>query len=393
MIYKPFKDLRVSWLGMGAMRLPTIAEKGPIDEPAARALIDCAYERGVNYFDTAFRYHQGESELVLGRALKGYPRESFYLATKMPGHQMEYRDGKLGMTGYLTGFAISSIREVFERQLEKCQAGYFDFYLLHNMSETSYDLYTNEELGVVDYLLEQKKAGRIRHLGFSSHGRAETIERFLNWSDARFSPGTFEFAQIQLNYLDWTLQNAGRKYEILGKRGIPVIVMEGIRGGKLAALSDPSAAILTAARPERSVASWAFRFLQGLSQVLVVLSGMTTMEQLRENLELFSREDPLSDGEQEQLRRAVDAMASLVPCTGCRYCTEGCPQGLDIPRLISMYNEQGFAKSFSPGGLTPREQPAACLNCGACSGICPQGIDVPGVLKQFAAALAALPAA
>ncbi|MDR1144314.1 MAG: aldo/keto reductase [Spirochaetaceae bacterium] len=393
MIYKPFKDLRVSWLGMGNMRLPTVAEKGPIDEPAARALIDYAYGQGVNYFDTAFRYHQGESELVVGRALKAYPRESFYLATKMPGHQMEYRNGKLEMTGYLTGFAISSIQEVFERQLEKCQVEYFDFYLLHNMSESSYSLYTNEELGVVDYLVKQKKAGRIRHLGFSSHGRAETIEQFLDWADARFPPQTFEVAQIQLNYLDWTLQNAGKKYEVLGKRGIPVIVMEGIRGGKLAKLGDSSAAILTAARPERSVASWAFRFLQGLPQVLTVLSGMTTMEQLRENLELFSRHDPLNDEEQRQLRRAVDAMASLVPCTGCRYCTEGCPQSLDIPRLISMYNEQGFAKNFNPGGLTPGEQPAACLNCGACSGICPQGIDVPGVLKQFAAALAAIPAA
>jgi predicted aldo/keto reductase-like oxidoreductase len=378
---------------MGNMRLPTTGEKGPVDEPAARALIDRAYERGVNYFDTAFRYHQGESELVLGRALKGYPRESFYLATKMPGHQMAYRDGKLEMTGYLTGFDISSIREVFERQLEKCQVEYFDFYLLHNLSEASYGLYTDEELGVAAYLVEQKKAGRIRHLGFSSHGRAETIEQFLDWAGARFPPGTFEFAQIQLNYLDWTLQNAGKKYEVLSRRGIPVIVMEGIRGGKLAALSEASAAILTGARPDRSIASWAFRFLQGLPQVLTVLSGMTTMEQLHENLELFSREDPLSDEEKDYLQRAVDAMASLVPCTACRYCTEGCPQALDIPRLISMYNEQSFSRAFSPGGLTPRELPAACLNCGACSGICPQGIDVPGVLKQFAAALAAGPAA
>jgi predicted aldo/keto reductase-like oxidoreductase len=389
MIYKAFKDLKVSWLGMGNMRLPVTAEKGPIDEAKARAIIDYAYEHGVNYFDTAFRYHQGESELVTGRALKSYPRDSFFLATKMPGHQMAYKNGKLEMVGYLTGIDISSIRQVFETQLEKCQVDYFDFYLLHNVTESSYDLYTDRDLRVVEYLLEQKKKGRIRHLGFSSHGRADTIENYLAWADGIFPQGIFEFVQIQLNYLDWTLQNAAKKYEVLTKRNIPVIVMEGVRGGKLAALNDTATAILKKARPGDSIASWAFRFLQGLPNVQVVLSGMTTLEQTIENVGLFSKEEPLSADEQKLLQAAIDSMADLVPCTACCYCTEGCPKSLDIPGLISMYNEQNFNKSFSAGALRPEEQPAACVACGACSKICPQGIDIPGVLKKYAVALSA----
>jgi predicted aldo/keto reductase-like oxidoreductase len=389
MIYKPFKDLQLSWLGMGNMRLPTTVEKGPIDEAGARTIIDYAYEHGVNYFDTAFRYHQGESELVTGRALKNYPRDSFYLATKMPGHQMAYQNGKLEMVGYLTGIDIASIQQVFETQLEKCQVDYFDFYLLHNLSESSYGLYTDRDLRVVDYLLEQKKKGRIRHLGFSSHGRADTIENFLNWSEEYFPGGVFEFVQIQLNYLDWTLQNAAKKYEVLTRHHLPVVVMEGVRGGKLVALNDTATAIFKKARPNDSVASWAFRFLQGLPNVQVVLSGMSTLEQAVENVELFSKPNPLSADEQKLLQAAIDSMADLVPCTACRYCTEGCPKSLDIPRLIALYNEQNFNKKFSVGDLKPEEQPAACVGCGACSKICPQGIDVPGVLKKYAKALSA----
>jgi predicted aldo/keto reductase-like oxidoreductase len=184
------------------------------------------------------------------------------------------------------------------------------------------------------------------------------------------------------------LQNAAKKYEVLTKRNIPVVVMEGVRGGRLAAVNESAAAILKGARPNDSIASWAFRFLQGLPNVQVVLSGMSTLEQAVENVELFSKADPLSADEKKFLQTAVDSMADLVPCTACRYCTEGCPKGLDIPRLISLYNEQNFNKKFSVGNLKPEEQPAACVVCGACSKICPQGIDVPGVLKKYAGALA-----
>ncbi|MDR3121611.1 MAG: aldo/keto reductase, partial [Clostridiales bacterium] len=165
MVTKPFQEWQISHLGMGNMRLPTVGERGPVDESRAREIIAYAYEHGVNYFDTAYRYHQGESELVTGRALAEYPRDTWHLATKMPGHMMSYRDGRVEGIGYLTGHKIGSPAEIFSQQLEKCGVDYFDFYLLHNLSESSYDFYTNEELGVVDYLVAQKKAGRIRHLG------------------------------------------------------------------------------------------------------------------------------------------------------------------------------------------------------------------------------------
>jgi predicted aldo/keto reductase-like oxidoreductase len=255
---------------MGNMRLPTVGERGPIDEEKAREIIEYAYEHGVNYFDTAYGYHGGESERFVGKVLNQYPRESWHLATKMPGHMMRYRNGRLEFAGYLTGLAVASPADIFEEQLEKCGVDYFDFYLLHNLCETAYDFYTDEDLGVVEYLLAQKEAGRIRHLGFSAHARAETIDRFLNWKEC------FEFVQIQLNYLDWTLQDAKRKYEVITNHGIPVITMESCRGGRLASLNEKADAMLKRARPNDSIASWAFRFIQSLPNVQVVLSGMTT---------------------------------------------------------------------------------------------------------------------
>jgi uncharacterized protein len=381
MLYKQFQNLNISQLGMGNMRLPTIGNRGPIDEEKAREIIEYAYNNGINYFDTAYRYHEGQSEAFVGKVLKQYPRESWYLASKMPGHMMQYKNGKLEFTGYLSSLKRNSPAEIFEEQLERCGVDYFDFYLLHNLCETSYDFYTDEDLAVVEYLLEQKKAGRIRHLGFSAHGRPETIEKFLNWKDC------FEFAQIQLNYMDWTLQDAGKKYEVLTKHGIPVIVMEPCRGGRLASLNDKANSILKNARPNDSIASWAFRFLQSLPNVQVVLSGMTTMEQLKENIGIFSQFDPTTEEEKELLQEAVSTMVNLVPCTACRYCCDGCPQGLEIPKLISMYNESTFDNpwilKFTLDAMKESELPAACLSCGACTQLCPQGIDIPEIMKKF----------
>ena len=391
MIYKPFHDWNISTLGMGNMRLPTVGgeRRGPIDEGKARAIVEYAYEHGINYFDTAYRYHNGESETFVGKVLNQYPRESWHLASKMPGHQMRYSNGRLEMVGYLTGLPIASPADIFEEQLEKCGVDYFDFYLLHNLCETAYDLYTDEDLGIVEYLLAQKKAGRIRHLGFSAHARAETIDRFLNWKDC------FEFVQIQLNYLDWTLQDAKRKYEVITDHGIPVIVMEGVRGGRLASLDDEAEAILKRARPDDSIASWAFRFLQSLPNVQVVLSGMSTMEQVVENVRLFSAPDPTMEEEKELLQQVVATMVDLVPCTACRYCCDACPQGLDIPKLISMYNEAGFENpfilNFTLGAMTEAELPSACLACGDCKELCPQDIDIPDIMERFVETIANIP--
>lgn len=382
MLYKSFADLKLSTLGMGNMRLPTQGERGPIDREKARAIIEHAYESGINYFDTAYRYHGGESELVVGEVLSQYPRDTWYLASKMPGHMMNYKDGKLGFQGYLAGEKIDSIAQIFEEQLQKCQVEYFDFYLLHNVCETSWDFYTNEELDVIGYLLEQKKQGRIHHLGFSSHGRAETIDAFLNKY-----PGCFEFVQIQLNYLDWSLQGADEKYAVLEKHGIPVIVMEPCRGGKLAALLEQAEKLLKAVRPEDTNASWAFRFLQSLPNVQVVLSGMSTMEQLEENIQLFSKEDAATEADKTLLEQVTAILADTVPCTACRYCVEDCPMGLDIPKLIAYYNElrvDGMGLlSYNMGVMQPEELPSACIGCGSCARVCPQGIDIPGIMRDF----------
>lgn len=288
-------------------------------------------------------------------------------------------DGKLAFQGYLAGLN-ASVPDIFEDQLERCRVDYFDFYLLHNVCETSFDLYTDERLGIVDYLLAQKKAGRIRHLGFSAHGRAETIEKFLQ------KYPFFEFAQIQINYMDWTLQDAKRKYELLTARHIPVIAMEPCRGGQLATLTEPARALLKQARPNDSIASWAFRYLQSLPNMQVVLSGMTTMAQLKENIALFSRNDPATEADKALLNRALATMLDRVPCTACRYCCDVCPQGLDIPKLISLYNEASYQKSgvmrFTLDAMGEAELPGACLGCGACAAVCPQGIEIPEVLKK-----------
>jgi Predicted oxidoreductases of the aldo/keto reductase family len=380
MIYKEFKEKMISHLGFGAMRFPT--KDGHIDEEESSKMIDYAYENGINYFDTAYGYHGGESETFIGKALAKYPRDTWYLASKMPGHMMTYKDGVLSNRGYMAGLEVKPCEAIFEEQLKKCGVEYFDFYLLHNLCETSYDFYTNEDLAVVDYLVKQKEAGRIKHLGMSAHGSAEIIDKFLSENDC------IEFVQIQLNYLDWFLQDAGKKHEVITKHGIPIIVMEPLRGGKLASLGEKQDAMLKETRPEDSIASWALRYLQSLPNILVILSGMSTMEQLQDNILTMSKDDPITSSQQELLDKAVEDLMDLVPCTSCRYCCDNCPQNLDIPKLIGHFNESNYEWSFSLSlaldAMSEDEKPAACIGCGACSIMCPQNIDIPSVLSEFA---------
>lgn len=361
-----FQELTLSRLGFGMMRLPQ-TPAGEIDEAALEEMVDLALRSGVNYFDTAFPYHGGMSEFAAGRALSRWPRESYCLATKYPGHQIASRYDPA---------------DVFEQQLKKCRTGYFDFYLLHNVCESSYDVYTSERWGILPYFRKQKELGRIRHLGMSSHARSETLEKFLDYAG-----GAVEFVQIQLNYLDWTLQEAEEKYRILTERGIPVWVMEPVHGGKLAQLPPAQEAALRALAPERTPAAWAFRFLQDLPNVKMILSGMSDLQQMRENIRTFSTEEPLSPGERAALFRVAEELKGAVPCTGCRYCCDGCPAGLDIPLLIRSYNDLRFGGGFTVPmqmDVLPRDQwPDACLGCGACAAICPQGIDVPSVMEAF----------
>ena len=368
MIYTDFQDKRLSMLGFGTMRLPTL-EGGAIDDAQTMEMVRYAMEHGVNYFDTAYPYHGGMSEVVLGKALKEYPRESYYLATKYPGHQIS---------------AAYDPAAIFEEQLQKCGVEYFDFYLLHNVYENSIHTYMDPKWGIVEYFLEQKRQGRIRYLGFSSHGGMDNLTEFLDYCGAQM-----DFCQIQLNYLDWTLQNAKAKYELLTERGIPVWVMEPVRGGRLAKLSDVEEAKLKALRPEESIAAWGFRWLQELPNVTVTLSGMSNMTQMEDNIKTYLEEKPLSGEEHRVLEEIAAGMLDSIPCTGCRYCCDGCPMGLEIPMLLDIYNDLRFSPAFTVAmrmeALPKEKSPAACIGCGACQQMCPQGIRIPELLKECAA--------
>lgn len=375
MLYSDFKGKHLSRLGFGTMRLP-LNPDGSIDEAQVAEMTRYAMEHGVNYFDTAWPYHQGKSEEVIGSVLKAYPRESYYLADKYPGHQISTR-------GY-------NPAEIFEEQLRKCGVEYFDFYLLHNVYEKSMETYLDKRWGMIEYFKEQKRLGRIKHLGFSCHAETKGLEFFLDATG-----DDMEFCQIQLNYLDWTFQDAKGKYELLTSRGIPVWVMEPVRGGKLANLNPVDEAKVKALRPEESPASWGFRFLMGLPNVTMVLSGMSSMAQMEDNVKTFSEDKPLSSQEIDVLMEIAEGFKKTVPCTACRYCCDGCPKGLDIPMLLKKYSELVLAPGLNVvmqvESMPEDKQPSACIACGKCSRICPQNIAIPDLMKDFVDRLSKLP--
>ena len=374
MYYKEFQGKKLSALGFGAMRLPTNAD-GSVNEELTEKMVELAIASGVNYFDTAYPYHGGMSERVMGKILSKYPRDSFYLANKFPGHQI------------LSSYDPAAM---FEEQLRRCRVDHFDFYLLHNVYENSIQTYLDPKWGILEYFREQKKLGRINHLGFSSHARPEFLAKFLDtWGQ------DMEFCLIQLNYLDWTLQEARKKYQILTERGIPVWVMEPVRGGKLANLNEADSQILQAVHPDRSCASWGFRFLQGLPNVTVTLSGMSDLIHVRDNLNTYAKWDPLNEQEKALVLQIAEGMKNTIPCTACRYCCDGCPMGLDIPMLLGVCNDLRFAPVVNTGMLVeflPEEKKSsACIGCGKCMKICPQGIDIPGVMAELTDRLEKLP--
>ena len=371
MIYKEFQGLKLSALGMGCMRLPVLdGDDARIDEPAAAEMVDLAMASGVNYYDTAWGYHDGNSELVLGRALAKYPRESFYLADKFPGYDLSNMD---------------KVEEIFEKQLEKCQVDHFDFYLFHNVCEMNIDAYLDPKYGIYDYLMEQKKNGRIRHLGFSCHGALPVLRRFLEAYGR-----DMEFCQLQVNYIDWAFQDDKEKVALLEQYHIPVWVMEPLRGGRLARLSEAEAAPLKEMRPDETIPAWAFRFLQSLPQVVVTLSGMSDLEQMKANLATFETERPLTETEMDRLLQLAGGMVSesALPCTACHYCTSHCPQGLDIPGLLALYNEHaftggGFIAPMALSALPQDKWPSACIGCGSCEAVCPQQLKIADAMAAF----------
>ncbi len=373
MLYSAFQDKQLSALGMGCMRLP-VKENGEIDMARSREMVAYAIQNGVNYFDTAYGYHGGQSEIAMGELLSAYPRDSFYLASKFPGYDLSNMD---------------KVESIFERQLEKCRVEHFDFYLFHNVCEKNIDAYLDPKYGIFAYLCEQKKKGRIRHLGFSAHGNMYTLRRFLDaYGDA------MEFCQLQVNWLDWSFQNARAKVELMQKHGIPVFVMEPVRGGSLAALEETHAAKLRSLRPDAKNAEWCFRYLQTVVRPTVTLSGMSNFEQLQENVAVYSEEKPLKDHELSALAAIARDMTKkhTLPCTGCRYCTEKCPKGLDIPWLIELYNEHmysggGFLAPMAVEALPKEKLPTACVGCRGCEAVCPQNIKISEMMTAFSGRL------
>ncbi|MBQ4637986.1 MAG: aldo/keto reductase [Clostridia bacterium] len=375
MIFTDFQGKKLPLLGFGCMRLPLIEGTSQIDEKETAKMVKTAMENGVNYFDTAFPYHGGQSEIVMGNVLKEYERDSFYLASKYPGHQVASSYDPKG---------------VFELQLKKCQVEYFDFYLLHNVCEISLATYEDPKWGIIDYFVEQKKQGRIKHLGFSTHAGLENMNVFLEkYGDI------MEFCQIQLNYLDWTLQKGKEKCELLNKYDIPIWIMEPVRGGKLAALPEKDEEALRKIEPKASMASWALRYLQDIKGVQMILSGMSNMEQLTDNIATFETRWHLSDEEKALLYNIAEGFKDSVPCTGCGYCMEGCPMELDIPMMLQRLNELRVTASFNSSmvfEIMPEDKlPSACIACGQCAAACPQKIDIPERLNELTEKLKTTP--
>lgn len=371
MVTKKFQDLELSALGLGTMRLPVIdGDDSKIDEEKTKEMVAYAMGNGINYYDTAWGYHSGNSEIIMGKVLSDYPRDSYYLATKFPGYDLSNMD---------------KVEDIFEKQLEKCNTEYFDFYLFHNVCEMNIDAYLNEEYGIYKYLMEQKKNGRIRHLGFSAHGDYNVIKRFLEAYGK-----DMEFGQLQVNYIDWSFQEAKEKAGLLEEYNIPLWVMEPLRGGKLAKLPEAAEAKLKNLRPGEKTPAWAFRFLQAIPNVTMILSGMSSFEQLKENIRTFETDKPLSSEEMDTLLGIAEGMLKgALPCTACHYCTSHCPKELDIPMLLGLYNEHSFSDGgfIAPMALMPvpeEKHPSACIGCRSCEAVCPQQIKISEAMSDFA---------
>ena len=350
--------IETALLGFGCMRFP-ITSDGKIDETEAEKMLDKAMASGVNYYDTAYPYHGGDSEPFVGKALKKYDRASFYLATKLPVWQVE---------------SLEDVDRIFAEQLERLQTEYIDFYLMHAMNKERWDKML--EIGCVKRLEELKAEGKIRNLGFSFHDSYEVFEEMLNYRD-------WDFCQIQLNYMDTNEQAGLKGYKLTEEKQVPLVIMEPIKGGSLAAFADDIMEKFHSVRPGASAASFALRWVGSLPNVKVILSGMSAMEQLDDNLQTFENFEVLSEKEQQTVKEVVDILNSRVQngCTGCRYCMP-CPAGVNIPgsfktwNTYHMYQNYNMVKNSWEKEIGESAQPKNCIKCGKCEAVCPQKISI-----------------
>jgi predicted aldo/keto reductase-like oxidoreductase len=370
---RKFSSKDISLLGFGLMRLPRVSDKSfDIDYEASSALIDYAMAHGINYYDVAYTY--GGCETFAGHALSKYPRDSYCLATKCPPWMVKN---------------VHDVERIFAEELERCQTYYFDFYLVHNFAQEQKRASRNEEyfehfekIGMYDKLRQKKDEGKIRHLGFSFHGTLTLLQKIVDKYE-------WDFAQIQLNYIDWTATDAKSQYEILTSHNIPLVIMEPLRGGALAGLNEEAGQILKQVQPDASLASWGLRYAASPPNVLTVLSGMNAMEQLTDNIRTMDSFKPVTDQEKELLYKAaaIYNQSGTITCTGCRYCMP-CPKGVDIPRVFSIYNHYRIVKNRIPfdngySTLNEKEKASSCVQCGQCVKKCPQHLTIPEYMKEI----------
>lgn len=361
--------IETSLLGFGCMRFPVTAE-GKIDEPLAEQMMDKAIASGVNYIDTAYPYHGGESETFVGKVLKKYDRGSFYLATKLPCWKVEKPE---------------DIDAIFQEQLEKLQTDYIDFYLVHALNKDRFQKIV--ELGGIQRLEQLKDEGKIKNLGFSFHDDYDTFEKILCYRD-------WDFCQIQLNYMDVNEQAGLKGYRLTEEKNVPLVIMEPVKGGSLAAFADDITGMFGSLDPSASVASFALRWVGSLPNVKVILSGMSTMEQVEDNLKTFGSFKPLSEEESSTIDRIVELINSRVQngCTGCRYCMP-CPAGVDIPRCFGIWNQYHIYENVNEArwnwknGINEANKASNCVKCGKCEQACPQHITIREDLARLQAEL------
>lgn len=365
-----FKNTEVSRLGLGTMRLPCKTplkrEANPlIDYTKGQQLVDMAYQNGVNYFDTAYMYHQGKSEKFIGTALKKYPRDTYFLADKLPIWLCK---------------SPKDMQKIFDKQLERTGIDCFDFYLLHSLDKENFE--KCEQYKAYDFVKEKQAQGLIKNIGFSFHGTVDDLKKIIASHD-------WDFAQIQMNYLDWENQDAKTQYELLTQAGIPIIVMEPVRGGKLA--NDvPKKAVeqMKNHSPQSSIASWAIKFVASYKNVITILSGMNSTEQMQDNLNTLTDFQPMNEVEFQICKNTADLInkSDIISCTGCDYCAD-CPKSVKISTIFSVYNR------YKNGELSLNESMEeyrkidvnanACVSCGKCKSHCPQSIDIPKMLSTI----------
>ena len=367
---KKYKNLDISVIGFGMMRLPQ--KDGEPDIEKTQSMVDYAIEHGINYFDTAWFYHSGKSELTAGKVLKKYPRNSFYLADKMPLRILESKE---------------QVLKIFNEQLQKCQVNYFDFYLAHNINKNEWQ--TLKKCNVYEQLLQKKKEGKIKYFGFSIHDTPELLEEVIKTYK-------WDFVQLPINLVDWEKTdssgwygvNAKKQYEIATKAGIAVVVMNPLKGGQLSTLNKAAVDLLKKENPNASPSSWSLRYVASLENVFCVLSGMSNIEQLQDNVNTFTNFKPLTEKEQKVLANAIAVYKSLgaITCTYCQYCT-GCPVGIDIPKIFNIYNQyktdskkEVFIATYE--SIKEENRAGKCINCGICKAKCPQKLDIPKLLKD-----------